>query len=120
MNTTKFLLFVGTALIALSALAAGDPTVGGQKAALCVTCHGNNTFPGIFPLVQLGGRDAGTLAIKTNEYRTGKLISPMMNLAVMFINEKDVEDIAAYYQSLGKPAFPMPGIRGDKDVRASN
>jgi len=120
MNTTKFLLLVGTALFASSALAAGDPAVGAQKAGLCVACHGNNVFPGMFPLVQLGGRDADKLASMTNKYRSGKLISPVMNMAVMFVNEKDVEDIAAYYYSLGKPAFPMPGIKGDENIQASN
>ena len=120
MNSTKFLLFAGTALFVSSALAAGDPAVGAQKAALCVACHGNNAFPGMFPLVQLGGRDAETLASMTNKYRSGKLISPMMNMAVMLINDKDVQDIAAYYYSLGKPAFPMPGIRGDENIQARN
>lgn len=120
MITTKVLLLAGTTLLASSAFAAGDPAVGAQKALLCSTCHGNNAFPGVFPLVQLGGRDADKLVIKTNKYRSGKLISPMMNMAVMTLNDRDVEDIAAYYHSLGKPAMPMPGIKGDEDIQASN
>ncbi|MGA7178334.1 MAG: cytochrome c [Thiobacillaceae bacterium] len=120
MNTAKALLFVSTALIASTGFAAGDPVAGAQKAAVCTTCHGNNAFPGIFPLVQLGGRDADKLVIKTNKYRSGKLISPMMNMVVMLLNDKDVEDIAAYYHGLGKPALPMSGIRGDEDIQASN
>ena len=120
MNIAKALLFTSSALIASTGFAAGDPAVGAQKAAICVNCHGSNTFPGLFPLVQLGGRDADKLVIKTNKYRTGKLISPMMNMTVMLLNDKDVEDIAAYYHSLGKPALPMPGIKGDEDIQASN
>ena len=120
MNTTKFLLIVGSSLLAPLAVAAGDPVVGAQKATLCTACHGSNAFPGMFPLVQLGGRDADKLVIKTNKYRSGKLLSPMMNMAVMFINDKDVEDIAAYYHSLGKPAMSMLGIKGDDDIQAGN
>jgi cytochrome c553 len=111
------------AILALSSLnlahAAGDPAVGATKAAACVACHGSKDFPGMFPLVQLGGRDADKLATKTNKYRTWKLVSPMMNMAVVLLNDKDVEDIAAYYQSLGKPAMPLPGIRGDEDIVAA-
>jgi hypothetical protein len=37
----------------------------------------------------------------------------------MTMTDKDVEDVSAYYQSLGKPYMPMPGIRGDEDIQAS-
>lgn len=113
-------LFAVVSVMALaSQVQAGDAQAGANKAAACVACHGSASFPGIFPIVQLAGRDADKLATKTNKYRTGKLISPMMNLAVLPLNDKDVEDIAAYYQSLGKPFMPMPGIRGDEDIQAS-
>ncbi|MEW6119808.1 MAG: cytochrome c [Pseudomonadota bacterium] len=102
-----------------SAFAAGDPVAGERKAAACAACHGSASFPGMFPLVQLAGRDADKLTIKTNKYRTGKLFSPLMNLAVMGASDQDVEDISAYYQKLAKPFMPMPGIRGDEDYQAS-
>ncbi len=112
-------LLLAALVVSTSAVAAGDPVAGEHKAAACAACHGSASFPGMFPLVQLGGRDADKLATKTNKYRSGKLFSPMMNLAVMTLNDQDVEDIAAYYQKLAKPFMPMPGIRGDEDIQAS-
>jgi hypothetical protein len=52
------------------------------------------------------------------KYKTGKILHPMMNMAVAFFNEKEIEDISAYYQSLGKPAFTssLIKIKGDDDV----
>ncbi len=96
---------------------AGDPVVGKEKATACIACHGSESYPGIFYTLQLAGRNADKLHIKTMKYKTGKILHPMMNLAVAFFNEKEIEDIAAYYQSLGKPAFvpPFLKIKGDDD-----
>ncbi len=112
-------LLLATLVASTSAFAAGDPVAGAHKAAACASCHGSASFPGMFPLVQLAGRDADKVATKTNKYRSGKLFSPMMNLAVMNLKDQDVEDIAAYYQKLAKPFMPMPGIRGDEDLQLS-
>jgi cytochrome c553 len=106
------------AILSVSATAhAGDPAVGKQKAAACIACHGSDSYPGIFYTLQLGGRNADKLTVKTMKYKTGKILHPMMNLAVAFFDEKEIEDIAAYYQSLGKPAFtsPLIKIKGDDE-----
>lgn len=113
------LLALSSALILAAQAHAGDVQAGATKAQSCAACHGSASFPGIFPLVQLAGRDADKLATKTNKYRTGKLFSPLMTMSVLNISDKDVEDISAYYQSLGKPFMPMNGIRGDEDITAS-
>lgn len=118
MNLVKILVLAGT-VVSTAAVAAGDPVAGERKAAACVSCHGSATFSGIFPLVQLAGRDADKLTIKTNKYRSGKLLSPLMNMAVMSMSDQDVADVAAYYQSLSKPFLPLAGIRGDEDLQAA-
>lgn len=95
---------IAAAVISAPAMS-GDPVVGKQKATACVACHGSDTYPGIFYTLQLAGRNADKLEIKSMKYKTGKILHPMMNLAVSFFDEKELGDIAAYYQSLGKPAF---------------
>lgn len=107
-----------TSLIVSTPVLAGDPVVGKQKATACIACHGSDVYPGIFYTLQLGGRNADKLTVKTMKYKTGKILHPMMNMAVAFFNEKEIEDIAAYYQSLGKPAFTssLIKIKGDDDV----
>ncbi len=115
------LIFAATALTVAMPVSAADSvanTVAGkEKAALCVACHGNDSFGGIFYTLQLAGRNADKLTVKTNKYRTGKILHPMMNLAAITLSDKDVENISAYYQSLGKPAVTSSlfSIKGDDD-----
>lgn len=114
-------LVTAVAVLSLSTpVLAGDAVVGKQKAVACIACHGNDVYPGIFYTLQLGGRNADKLAVKTMKYKTGKILHPMMNVAVAFFNEKEIEDITAYYQSLGKPAFtsPLIHIKGDDEDMA--
>lgn len=120
MKKSLILPLMTTALIAAHAQA-GDPEAGKQKAAACAVCHGNESFGGIFYTLQLAGRDADKLAIKTNKYKSGKILHPVMNLATAFFTEKEIEDISAYYKSLGKPALTLPFIRikGDDDVETT-
>jgi cytochrome c553 len=51
------------------------------------------------------------------KYKTGKILHPMMAVATAFFDEKEIQDISAYYQSLGKPAFTssLIKIKGDDD-----
>ena len=97
---------------------AGDPALGKQKAGSCVLCHGNDSFPGIFYTLQLAGRDADKLAIKTAKYANGKVFHPVMNLFTNGMKESDIADISAYYQSLGKPFLSAPfiTIKGDEEA----
>jgi len=117
MKKTALISLMSAALLATAAQA-GDPVVGKQKATACMACHGNETFGGVFYTLQLAGRDADKLTIKTKKYKTGKILHPMMNMATAFFSEQEIEDIAAYYKSLGKPAFTMPfvKIKGDDDA----
>ena len=116
-KTALLSLFAATLAVAATPTLAGDPVVGKQKATACVACHGNDTYPGIFYTLQLAGRNADKLEIKTLKYKTGKILHPMMNLAVSFFSEQEISDITAYYQSLGKPSgtSPLFNIKTDAD-----
>jgi cytochrome c553 len=121
MNKSALITILIAATVAASPAFAGDAAAGKQKSTACVACHGSDVFPGIFYTLQLGGRNADKLAVKTNKYRTVKILHPMMNLFTMGLTETDIADISAYYQSLGKPAFSSPlfTIKGDDDVGTS-
>lgn len=111
-------LTLAVAGLASAPVLAADIESGKQKSAACVVCHGDQNFAGLFYTYQLAGRNADKLTIKTNKYRTGKILHPVMNLATMGLTEKDIENISAYYQSMGKPALTSPlfKIKGDDDV----
>lgn len=115
MNKFAALAVFSSVALFTTPVLAGDPVVGKQKATACIACHGNDSYPGIFYTLQLAGRNADKLQIKTMKYKTGKIIHPMMNMAVAFFDEKEISDISAYYQSLGKPAFTSPLINIKKD-----
>ncbi len=122
----KFLKLALTAaalstLVVSTPVLAGDPVVGKQKATACIACHGSDVYPGIFYTLQLAGRNADKLTVKTMKYKTGKILHPMMNMSTAFFDEKEIEDISAYYQSLGKPAFTssLITIKGDDDAPAA-
>ncbi len=108
-------------LVVSTPVLAGDPVVGKQKATACIACHGSDTYPGIFYTLQLAGRNADKLTVKTMKYKTGKILHPMMNMSTAFFDEKEIEDISAYYQSLGKPAFTssLITIKGDDEAPAA-
>lgn len=115
----SIVLALTAAAIAVSTpILAGDPVAGKQKATACVVCHGSENFGGIFYTLQLAGRNADKLTIKTNKYKSGKILHPMMNVATAFFTEKEIEDVSAYYQSIGKPFFTSPffTIKGDDEA----
>ncbi len=120
MKTTLLLSALVLSAAAMPVLA-GDPVAGKQKATACIACHGSESFGGMFFTLQLAGRDADKLAIKTNKYKTGKIIHPVMNMATAFYTEQEIEDVAAYYQSLGKPAWTSPlfTVKGDEEANVS-
>jgi cytochrome c553 len=121
-KTTLFAVVALTTSAMLSApVFAGDAVAGKQKAGACAVCHGDATSGGLFYTLQLAGRNADKLTIKTMKYKNAKILHPMMTTAALFATEKDIEDISAYYQSLGKPAFTSPFfvIQGDDDMKAA-
>ncbi len=98
------------ALAAPTAWAAGNINAGEAKAGACIMCHGTKGFPGIFYTLQLAGCNADKMVIKMNKYHTGKILHPIMNLMALPLTQQDEEDIAAFYQSLGKPVVVSPLI----------
>ncbi|HYP67230.1 MAG TPA: cytochrome c [Thiobacillaceae bacterium] len=93
-----------------ASLAEGNPAAGKDKAINCAFCHGVNGEREI-PLLRggmskLAGMDEHTLLSALIEYRTGRRLHPMMQFFVLPYNDKDMEDIAAYYSSLKEPPVP--------------
>jgi cytochrome c553 len=118
-KTTLFAVALSASAVLSAPAVAGDPVAGKQKAGACVVCHGNETSGGLFYTLQLAGRNADKLTIKTMKYKTGKKLHPMMTTAALFVTEKEIEDISAYYQAMGKPALVSPffTIQGDDDTQ---
>ena len=103
-------LATGTSFV----FAQGKVGVGKEKAASCAGCHGedgNSMMPG-FP--KLAGQHQGYLVKQLKAFKNGERNAPMMAPLAMGLDEKSIEEIAAYYsaQKISKnPAPVLPKTR---------
>lgn len=83
-----------------SALAAGDAKAGRKKAEPCQVCHGpdgNSTNP-LYP--NLAGQYAAYLVRQLQLFKSKERKDSVMNEMTQTLSRKDMEDIAAYYESI--------------------
>ncbi|MCQ8104509.1 cytochrome c4 [Methylomonas sp. SURF-2] len=95
--------------------AQGNTGAGKEKAASCAGCHGedgNSTMPG-FP--KLAGQHQGYLVKQLKAFKSGERISPMMAPLAMGLDEKSMEDIAAYYAGQKVSRNPAPALPADDE-----
>jgi cytochrome c553 len=94
----------GLAVTAGDALAAGDAEAGHVKAYTCTGCHGipgyNNVYP-TYKVPKIGGQNYEYLVAALKAYRDGEREHPTMGLQATSLSDQDIEDIAAYFASLG-------------------
>ena len=88
-----------------SALAAGDVQAGKTKAYTCTGCHGipgyNNVYP-TYKVPKIGGQNYEYLVAALKAYRNGERDHATMEAQANSLNDRDIEDISAYFASLGK------------------
>lgn len=95
-------LFLGA-----GAQAAGDVETGKLRARTCMGCHGapgmRNAYPG-YRVPKLGGQHDFYIVKALKAYQAKKRRHPTMQAQATGLTERDMEHIAAYFSSLGKPA----------------
>ncbi len=100
MNKTAVLFVtVATWFMAASVLAAGDAAAGKTKSTACGACRGpdgNSTNP-LWP--KLAGQHAAYLVKQLRAFKSGERKDPLMSSMAAGLNDKDVEDLAAYCES---------------------
>lgn len=79
---------------------AADPAAGKEKVATCVACHGANGIAAIKTYPNLKGQNAAYLEKQIKAFKTGERKDPVMSPMAAAINDADIADIAAYYESL--------------------
>ncbi len=88
-----------------SADPAGDVQAGNIKAYTCTGCHGipgyNNIYP-TYKVPKIGGQNYAYLVAALKAYRNGERDHATMELQASSLNDGDIEDISAYFASLGK------------------
>jgi len=95
--------------------AQGKAGAGKEKAASCAGCHGedgNSTMTG-FP--KLAGQHEGYLFKQLKAFKSSERNSPMMAPLAMGLDEKSMEEIAAYYAAQQISNNPAPVLPADDD-----
>lgn len=90
----------------------GDPVAGKEKAAFCITCHGeggNSVDPNI---PKLAGQLDNYIVTVLVEFQKGVRRNPMMsNISTMVKKPEDMLDIAAYFSS--QPAMQGQAVNSE-------
>ena len=90
---------VAAALLVLCASAAyaGNPEAGKEKSRPCAACHGadGNSAAADFP--RLAGQHYDYLVKALRDYKTGARKNAIMVPQVANLNQRDFEDLAAYF-----------------------
>ena len=97
----KILVLIAT--LSLSSLGfAGNAEYGKDVAAKCLACHGANGIAPNPAWPSLAGQNSMYLVMQLKKFKSGQRPDPIMGPLSKSLSDQDMEDVAAYYQSLGK------------------
>ena len=101
---TLLLALAGT----LSGAQAQDAAAGRQNAAQCVGCHGipgyQSSFPEVYHVPKVAGQNAAYIVAALTAYRKGERKHPTMVGIGKGLNDQQMADLGAYYETLGASA----------------
>ena len=96
---------VSGAFFSSAILAAGSVEAGTAKAVVCQACHGANGVSINPDWPNLAGLGADYIVDQLVKYKEGKRVNPVMMPNAMTLSHDDMEDVAAYFNSLPNPSL---------------
>ena len=94
-------VIVMSTLLGLSGpVLAGDAEAGKTRAAACAGCHGAAGISSNPLWPNLAGQQPGYLVKQLRAFRDGARTDPMMSPMAMPLSDADIDNLAAYYNSL--------------------
>ncbi|MDP1691009.1 MAG: c-type cytochrome [Burkholderiaceae bacterium] len=82
------------------------------KVAMCIGCHGikgyQASFPEIHKVPMISGQSGKYIVAALNAYKKGERKHPTMRSIAASLTERDMADIAAYYEQHGKDPAALP------------
>lgn len=94
-------LIAAVAVFAIAgSVQAADVAAGKAKAAMCASCHGANGISAIPTYPNLAGQKSAYTAKQLKDFKSGARKDPTMQAMVASLSDADIENIAAYYESL--------------------
>jgi cytochrome c553 len=107
---------IGAMILALSGLVsfaanAGDIEAGKTKSAVCSACHGadGNSTNGAWP--SLAGQHASYIYKQLADFKAGRRNNASMTGMVALLNDEDMKNLAAFYESQQPKAMAFDGDR---------
>ena len=96
--------------------AEGNISSGKEKAAACVSCHGDNGNSVVSSFPKLAQQHSSYLIKQLKAFKSGTRQNPMMSSIAMGLTDEDMTDIAAYYAEQEVSANQLP-VLDDEDEK---
>jgi cytochrome c553 len=105
---------------------AQDAAEGAKKAAMCIGCHGipgyQASFPEIHKVPMISGQNGAYIVAALGAYKKGERKHPTMHGIAASLSDKDIADLAAYYEknlrSPIKTIADTPAVQPSAEVAA--
>lgn len=97
----RALLLTSLSLGMITGALAADAAAGKAKSVTCAACHGQNGISIAPNYPNLACQKDKYLVKSIKAYKSGARNDPMMKPMVMALSDADIENLAAYYSSLG-------------------
>ena len=97
--------------------AEGNISSGKEKAAACVSCHGDNGNSVVSSFPKLAQQHSSYLIKQLQAFKSGTRQNPMMSSIAMGLTDEDMIDIAAYYAEQKISANELPVLDDDEDEK---
>lgn len=97
--------------------AEGNISAGKEKAAACVSCHGENGNSMVSTFPKLAQQHSSYLIKQLQAFKNGTRNNPMMSSIAAGLSDDDMVDIAAYYADQEISANQLPVLDDDEDEK---
>jgi cytochrome c553 len=99
-------LLFGPAQVLAQQPAAGDAKAAHDKISMCIGCHGvagyKTAYPEVYHVPKIGGQGAAYIVKALQAYKSGERTHPSMRGIAASLSDKDMADLAAYYEGSTK------------------
>ena len=102
---TLLLATLVTTVGVVTAAQAQDAAAGEHKATMCIGCHGikgyQASFPQVYKVPMIAGQGSKYIVSALAAYKKGERKHPTMRAIAGSLTDKDMADLAAYYETQG-------------------
>lgn len=105
-NLLSLLIVLAAGVAALGPAQAQDAKEGAKKVSMCIGCHGipgyQASFPEVHKVPMISGQGAKYIVSALTAYKKGERKHPTMHSIAASLSDKDMADVAAFYEQQGK------------------